>query len=28
LTEDRGEWGKEMGTPWLRGLACRIMRAD
>jgi anaerobic selenocysteine-containing dehydrogenase len=28
LTEDRGEWGKEMGTPRLRGLACRIMRAD
>lgn len=26
LTDDRGEWGKEMGTPRLRGQACRIIR--
>ncbi len=25
LTDDRGESGKEMGTPRLRGLACRII---
>ncbi|MBI5586086.1 MAG: molybdopterin-dependent oxidoreductase [Deltaproteobacteria bacterium] len=26
LTDDRGERGKEMGTPRLRGLACRVYR--
>jgi anaerobic selenocysteine-containing dehydrogenase len=26
LTDDRGAWGKEMGTPRLRGLACRVYK--
>ncbi|MCU0578106.1 MAG: molybdopterin-dependent oxidoreductase [Desulfobacterota bacterium] len=28
LTDDRGESGKEMGTPRLRGLSCRVLRVD